>query len=136
MQHVADSWHNTMGSSASIALGVFFAENVKLYLDDDTRQKFTAWYLNNNRFAYRAADGPDPTVSHRYLNILNLFTHGAFQKWKGMLRGPLVIQTFSAHYIAVIGVQKVLGVEDPNSPLKKPIGGLGLAAAAISDIYI
>ena len=109
---------------------------MKLYPDDDTRQKFTTWYLDNNCFAYRAADGPDPTVSHRYLNTLNLFTRGAFQKWKGMLRGPLVIQTFSAHYTAVIGVQKVLGVEDPNSPLKKPIGGLSLAATTISNIYI
>ena len=135
MQHVADSWCNAMSSSASIALGTFFTENVKLYPDDNTQQKFTIWYLNNNHFVYRAADGPDPTVGHRYLNTFNLFTCGAFQKWKGMLRGPLVIQTFSAHYTAVIGAQKVLGVKDPNSPLKKPIGGLSLATAAISDIY-
>ena len=135
MQCVADSWRNTMSSAASIALSAFFAENVTQYPNDDTRQKFAIWYLDRKRFAYKTADGQDHTVSHKYLSTFNLLTPCAFQKWKGMLRGPLVIQTFAAHYTAVSGVLKVLGVEDPNSPLKKPTGGLGLAAAAVSDIF-
>ena len=49
-----------------------------------------------------------------------------------MLRGPLVLQTFAAHYMAVVGATKL---DDLDHPLKKPIGGLSLAAAAISDIF-
>lgn len=42
-----------------------------------------------------------------------------------MLRGPLVIQTFGAHWTAVVGAR------DASLPAEKPIGGLGLAAAAV-----
>lgn len=50
-----------------------------------------------------------------------------------MLRGPLVIQTFGAHYTAIVGAKRIMGVNDPNEPLKKAIGGLGLAATAVSE---
>ena len=54
-----------------------------------------------------------------------------------MLRGPLVLQTFGAHWTAVAGARKIDGINDPNLPMGKPIGGLGLAAAAVSTvIYI
>ena len=48
-----------------------------------------------------------------------------------MLRGPLVLQTFGAHWTAVAGAAKIDRVDDPNLPVGKPIGGLGLAAAAV-----
>ena len=38
--------------------------------------------------------------------------------------------------MAVKGAKKVDGVDDPNLPVGKPIGGLGLAAAAVSFIYL
>ena len=54
-----------------------------------------------------------------------------------MLRGPLVLQTFGAHWTAVAGARKIDGIDDPNLPMGKPIGGLSLAAAAVSTvIYI
>ena len=52
--------------------------------------------------------------------------------WKGMLRSPLVLQTFAAHYMVVVGVTKL---DDLDHPLKKPIGGLSLATTTISDIF-
>lgn len=52
-----------------------------------------------------------------------------------MLRGPLVLQTFAAHYMAVVGVTKLVKVDDLDHPLKMPIRGLGLATTAISDIF-
>ena len=52
-----------------------------------------------------------------------------------MLRGPLVLQTFVAHYTAVVGVTKLVEVDDPDHPLKEPIRGLDLAAATVSNIF-
>ena len=52
-----------------------------------------------------------------------------------MLRGPLVLQTFAAHYTIVVGVTQLVRVDDPDHPLKKPIGGLDLAATTVSDIF-
>ena len=46
--------------------------------------------------------------------------------------GPLVLQTFGAHWTAVAGARKLDGIDDANLSIGKPIGGLGLAAAAIS----
>ena len=54
----------------------------------------------------------------------------------GMLKGPLVLQTFGAHWTAVTSAKKLDGVDDPNLPVGKPIGGLGLAAAAVSAIAL
>ena len=54
--------------------------------------------------------------------------------FKGMFRGPLVLQTFGAHWTAVTGARKLDGVDDPNRPVGKPIRGLGLAAASIHSI--
>ena len=48
-----------------------------------------------------------------------------------MLRGPLVLQTFGAHWTAVAGAWKIDGINDPNLPVGKPIRGLGLAAAVV-----
>ena len=50
--------------------------------------------------------------------------------------GPLVLQTFGAHWTAVTGARKLSGIDDPDVPVGKPIGGLGLAAAAVSIIYL
>ena len=50
--------------------------------------------------------------------------------------GPLVLQTFGAHWTAVAGTQKLSGIDDPDVPVGKLVGGLGLAAAAVSIIYL
>jgi hypothetical protein len=56
------------------------------------------------------------------------------QKFKGLFKGPLVLQTFGAHFTAAAGAQKLLGGDDPENPAGKPIGGLGLAAAGVSTL--
>ena len=38
--------------------------------------------------------------------------------------------------MAVKGAKMVDGINDPNLPVGKPIGGLGLAATAVSFIYL
>ena len=50
--------------------------------------------------------------------------------------GPLVLQNFGAHWTAVAGAQKLSGIDNPDVPVGKPIGGLGLVAAAVSIIYL
>lgn len=51
-----------------------------------------------------------------------------------MLKGPLVLQTFGAHWTAVAGAKRLDGIDDQNLPVGKPVGGLGLAAAAVSIV--
>ena len=48
----------------------------------------------------------------------------------------MVLQTFGAHWTAVEGAKKVDGVDDLHLPARKLIRGLGLAAAAVSFIYL
>ena len=46
--------------------------------------------------------------------------------------GPLVLQTLGAHRTAIASARKLDGINDANLPIRKPVGGLGLAAAAVS----
>ena len=50
-----------------------------------------------------------------------------------MLKGPLVIQTFGTHLMAVNSALKIDGINDPDAPTGKPIRGLGLAAATVKQ---
>ena len=53
------------------------------------------------------------------------------QKFRGLYQGAFVLQTFAAHFTAIDGAHKILGIDDPEAGLAKPIGALGLAAAAV-----
>ena len=46
--------------------------------------------------------------------------------------GPLILQTFGAHWTAVTGVRKLDNTDDPGLPVGKPVVGLSLTVAAIS----
>ena len=46
--------------------------------------------------------------------------------------GPLILQTFGAHWTTVTGTRKLDDIDDPDLPVRKPVVGLSLAAAAIS----
>ena len=46
--------------------------------------------------------------------------------------GPLVLQTFGAHWTAVASARKLDGIDDANLPIGKPVRWLGLTIAAIS----
>jgi len=53
------------------------------------------------------------------------------QKFRGLYQGAFVLQTFAAHFTAIDGARKILGIDDPEAGLAKPIGALRLAAAAV-----
>ena len=46
----------------------------------------------------------------------------------------MVLQTFGAHWTAVVDARKLDGIDDPTLPVGKPVRGLGLAVAAVSAI--
>ena len=48
----------------------------------------------------------------------------------------MVLQTFGAHWTTVEGAKKMDGVDDLHLPVGMPIGGLGLAAAAVHYIFL
>ena len=57
---------------------------------------------------------------------------GFLKEYRGLFCGPLVIQTFTAHFIAMSGASKVPALGDAKSPKRFPYGALGLSAASVS----
>ena len=133
MQRAADTWRGPMGSSALMAVILFFKLHEDLYATDAERQEFARWYLQHNRFAWKQSDGDIPDISNAPFTSYLPIIHYSLQDFKGMLRGPLVIQTFGTHLTAVKGALKIDGIDGPDAPIGKPIGGLGLAAAAVKQ---
>jgi hypothetical protein len=43
-----------------------------------------------------------------------------------------MVQTFAAHFSAVDGAHKISGLDDLDSTIAKPYGGLALASSAVS----
>jgi hypothetical protein len=61
------------------------------------------------------------------------------QKYKGLLRGPLVVQCFACHFTAISGSRWISGLsngsnESTSAPLPRP--SLALAAAAVCIYFI
>lgn len=54
------------------------------------------------------------------------------QKWRGHLRGHLIVQTFAAHLTATKGALTIL--DSDNAP-SAPIGALALACASVSVVH-
>ena len=63
MQRVADSWCNTIGSTAVLALSAFFYQNEAVYPTDSFQQEFATWYLEDNHFSFRSTETEHPVVS-------------------------------------------------------------------------
>ena len=99
------------------------------YLTNEIRQEWAVWYLEDFCFAYKDLDGDDKSV---HAILFYCVITNTFQNFQGMFKGPLVLQAFGAHWSAVIGAQKLEAIDDLNLPVGKPVGGLGLAAAAVS----
>ena len=62
MQHVADSWHSQIGSSVVMVLITFFKANPELFATNGDRQEGVAWYLCDNCYLYKHADGDDSSI--------------------------------------------------------------------------
>ena len=102
---------------------------------DDNRQEFARYYLDNFRFLYKNSDGDNRKVSIT-LATSNYTITVPPQKYKGAFRGPFVLQTFAACLNAFQGACRIVGLDDPNKPIKKSYGGLALSAAAVSVLAI
>ncbi|KAI9448605.1 hypothetical protein BJY52DRAFT_1193317 [Lactarius psammicola] len=76
-------------------------------------QELARFYLEDLCFMYKEA------------------SHKDRKKWRGLFRGPLVLQTFSVHLTAIEGCPKISGLHGQDTPSPPPIGALGLAAAAV-----
>jgi hypothetical protein len=66
------------------------------------------------------------------LNTLSLYISNDSQKWKGLFRGPFILQTFAAHLSAIEGSVNVPGLHDKPAPAA--VGALGMAAASVCII--
>jgi hypothetical protein len=62
MQHVFDSWRNTIGSTAIAVVLAFCNVNPNLKNSNEDRQVFASEYLEDLRFLYRKSDGDDVNV--------------------------------------------------------------------------
>ena len=50
IQHLADSWHNIIGSNGIVVLMAFFDDQPDLRNSDEGHINFTKFYLENIRF--------------------------------------------------------------------------------------
>jgi hypothetical protein len=114
-------------------IAAFFKTNTKID-SDEARQNFARLALENSKFLYSNSDGDGPEVCMMTMIYCTIFANIFIQGYKGFLRGPFVIQTFSAHFDAVRGSIKVDGLGSPDANNTRPIGALGLAAAAVSGM--
>ena len=75
MQHISNSWHSPIGSTAIIVLIAFFNSNMEQYATNEIRQGWAAWYLEDFCFAYKDSDGNDKSVHAIlfYCVITNMF---------------------------------------------------------------
>lgn len=83
---------------------------------------------------YDSFIGRQTTTIERYLIIIidcinsNILRR---QKFRGLFRGPLVVQVFAAHFNVISGSKWINGLYEGSSP-PKPRAPLALAAAAVS----
>ncbi|KAF8492744.1 hypothetical protein F5888DRAFT_1726977 [Russula emetica] len=114
-QSLSDSWHRRIGSSAISIVNAFLEseKGASSFTTDDSRQEFAKTMLEDFRFLYSDTESSNP------------------KKWKGLFRGPLVVQTFSAHFIAIAGAVEIKAYGDPKEAGQLPYGALSLSAAAV-----
>ncbi|KAG1812060.1 uncharacterized protein BJ212DRAFT_1301602 [Suillus subaureus] len=97
-------------SLAAIAIVIAYLESQDLLRDsDDNCAEFVEYALSSLQFLYKA-NGDDKS------------------KFQGLYQGAFVVQTFSVHFTATCGAQKIPGVDKPGV-LANPAGGLALSCA-------
>ncbi|KAI0245668.1 hypothetical protein BJV78DRAFT_1287355 [Lactifluus subvellereus] len=103
LQCLSDSWCSVIGSSAIAIINAFFDDHNNYRDDDAMQQEFAQHSLKLFRFTYRKAKGND-----RW-------------KFKGAFGGPLIIQTFAAHFDAIRGSKWIHGLyEGEKAPNPRP----------------
>jgi hypothetical protein len=131
VQRLADSWRNAIGSTGITVVLAFCDSQEDLEDSDKERVEFANYYLKDLRFLYEDTNDDNKKVRHTDLVIGH--TSDDSQKWRGLFRGPFVLQTFAAHLSAIDGSTRVPGLHDKHSP--NAVGALGLAAASVHAFY-
>jgi hypothetical protein len=121
----------TDGAASSAAVPepslTHFFESHDNYRDSDSmRQELAQHALENYRFVYRKADGNDKKVRARVIK----YTTTKVPSFRNF-EGPLVIQTYAAHFNAIQGSKWIKGLNEESSPPKPP---LAVATAAASRL--
>ena len=100
------------GSTGLSVVNAFFETNGELMTDED-RKTFAKDGLKDLKFIYSNMDAEDPRVLYLIVcPLMNKYHWLAYQLFKGLFCGPLVLQTFAAHFNAINGVVKVAGLKD------------------------
>jgi hypothetical protein len=118
-----------------MVLMAFFEMQPDLRDSDEERVEFTKYYLKNLRFLYKDSEHENKKVCDPERSHLVHVPNNTFQKWKGLLRSPFVLQTFAAHLAAIEGSVKISSLHDIDKPTPTMVGGLGLAAASVSTAH-
>lgn len=114
-----------------MVLMAFFDSQQNLRDSDSERVEFAKYYLEDLHFLYKDFEHENKKVRDPEMPTSHLMVNYS-QKWKGLFRGPFVLQTFAAHLTAIEGSAKVPGLHDVDKPTLAMVGGLGLAAASVS----
>jgi len=101
---------------------------------DEQRVVFANHFLEDLRFLYRDADGKGKKVCPMLIALIVVHVTNNSQKWKGLFRGPFVLQVFAAHLSAIDSSVRVPNLHD-GKPTPDAIGALGLAAASVCALY-
>jgi hypothetical protein len=131
IQRLADLWRSAIGSTGIAVVLAFCDSQEDLESSDEERVEFANYYLKDLRFLYKDADDDNKKVCHADLVIVHVSDDS--QKWRGLFRGPFVLQTFAAHLSAIEGSVCVPNLHDKPSP--NAVGALGLAAASVRAFY-
>jgi hypothetical protein len=127
VQCIADSWCNIIRSAGVAILLAFCDSQDDLHNSDEECVKFAKYYLKDLHFLYTDTDDDNKKV--RDPNTIVVYISNDSQHWKGVFRGPFILQTFAAHLSTLNGLVKVPGLHDKPSP--PAVGGLGMAAASV-----
>ena len=86
-----------------------FLDSQSEYRDSDAkRQDYATYMLTDFRFLYKHSDDDSSRKVREQGYILRACLDDTIpQKWKGLFRNGLLIETFAAHLIASKGAQKV-----------------------------
>lgn len=106
-----------------------YEQNRHRFATDEDRKTFAIGQLKEYRFLYKTTGNGEQKV--RFISFCARILIPPIQTFKGLFRGPLVLQTFASHINAMSGAVQAPGLY-PGNKVPVPHGALGLAAAAVS----
>jgi Domain of unknown function (DUF6532) len=121
-----NEWRNALGNTALTLIQTFFANNGMA--TDEARREYAAYTLNGFKFLFSEVLETDGKVRHGPLFFSRWNDSQQCQlKRKGIFNGPLVIQTFAAHFRMTSSAEVVPELGN----FRIPFCALALAATAV-----